>query len=100
MRVFAFTCGWLTGPTGLFLEGERGRLRVPVPAFLIDHPRGRVLFDTGLHPDLRRDPKGRLGAIADLFTAELDVGEDVAGRLAAADVPIEHIDHVVLSHLH
>jgi len=100
VRILAFTCGWLTGPKALFLEGERGRLRVPVPAFLIEHPRGRVLFDTGLHPDLRHDPKGRLGAIADLFTTELEPGADIAGRLATADVPTDRIDHVVLSHLH
>jgi glyoxylase-like metal-dependent hydrolase (beta-lactamase superfamily II) len=100
MRIFAFTCGWLTGPMGLFLAGERGKLRVPVPAFLIDHPRGRVLFDTGLHPDVRADPKGRLGALAELFTTELEVGEDVAGRLDALGVGADRVDHVVLSHLH
>src|SRR5262245_42071460 len=100
MRILAFTCGWLTAPKALFLEGERGRLRVPVPAFLIEHPRGWVLFDTGLHPDLRNDPKGRLGTIAKLFTVELDGGHDIAGRLAVAEVGVDRVEHVVLSHLH
>jgi len=45
VRLFALTCGWVTGPAEAFLAGESGRLRVPVPAFLIDHPRGMVLFD-------------------------------------------------------
>ncbi len=100
MRLHAFTCGWLTGPLGLFLAGEHGRLRVPVPAFLIDHPRGRVLFDTGLHPDVQRDPQGRLGVLAGVFPAEFRAGEEVAGRLAAVGVAPEHVDTVVLSHLH
>ena len=59
VRLFAFTCGWLTGPLGGFLAGETGRLKVPVPCFLVDHPRGKVLFDSGLHPDTQRDPVAR-----------------------------------------
>lgn len=100
MRLFAFTCGWLTGPTGLFLDGEHGTIRMPVPAFLIEHPQGVVLFDTGMHPDVRHDPHGRLGFIADVFGTEMPAGEDVAARLAAHDVAPERLAHVVLSHLH
>jgi glyoxylase-like metal-dependent hydrolase (beta-lactamase superfamily II) len=100
IRLHAFTCGWLTGPLGLFLEGEHGRLRVPVPAFLIEHPRGRVLFDTGLHPDVQHDAPGRLGFLADVFPAEFAPGEEIAARVASRGVPVARIDHVVLSHLH
>ncbi len=100
VRLFAFTCGWLTGPLGLFLDGEHGRLRVPVPAFLIDHPKGRVLFDTGLHPEIQRDARARLGFLADVFPAEFGPGEDVAARVEARGVPVERVDLVVLSHLH
>jgi hypothetical protein len=50
MKLSAFTCGWLTGDLAGFLAGETGRLRVPIPCFLIEHPRGLVLFDSGLHP--------------------------------------------------
>ena len=35
---------------------------VPVTSFLVDHPRGRLLFDTGVHCRARLDPVGRLGA--------------------------------------
>jgi glyoxylase-like metal-dependent hydrolase (beta-lactamase superfamily II) len=94
------TCGWLTGSAGGFLAGETGSLRVPVPSFLIDHPRGKVLFDTGLHPDAGRDPEGRLGLAARYFTVELAPGEDVRGRLAALDVDVTEIRHLVTSHLH
>ena len=85
MRLFALTCGWLTGPAGLFLAGERGRLRVPVPAYLIDHPHGLVLFDSGLHPAAGADPAGRLGAAANVFQVHFAAGEDVAARLAALE---------------
>jgi N-acyl homoserine lactone hydrolase len=100
MRLFAFTCGWLTGPTGLFLEGEHGSLRMPVPAFLIEHPQGHVLFDTGMHPDVAHDAKGRLGFLADVFQTEMTVPETIAARLEALGFEPGRLRHVVLSHLH
>ncbi|MBY0279044.1 N-acyl homoserine lactonase family protein [Candidatus Binatia bacterium] len=100
MKLFAFTCGWLTGPTGLFLDGEHGTIRMPVPAFLVRHPQGDVLFDTGLHPDVAHDAKGRLGFLADVFATELGTDDVVGARLAALEVAPERLRHVVLSHLH
>ena len=100
MRLLAFTCGWLTGPTAGFLAGEPGRLRVPVPCFLIDHPRGLVLFDSGLHPDVRVDPAARLGQAAAVFDAHYEAGEDVAARLAAVQVDACAVRYLVNSHLH
>jgi N-acyl homoserine lactone hydrolase len=100
VRLFAMTCGWLTGPTGGFLAGEPGRLRVPVPCFLIEHPRGRVLFDSGMHPDAQTDPAGRLGGAATVFDVEFHAGEDVAARLAALQVDPASIRYLINSHLH
>ena len=94
------TCGWVTGAAAGFLAGATGRLRVPVPSFLIDHPRGKVLFDSGLHPDAGRDPEGRLGKVTRYFTVELAPGEDVAGRLAALQIDAAEVSHLVTSHLH
>ena len=101
MRLFALTCGELTGPTGGFLAGEKGRLRVPVPAYLIDHPRGLVLYDSGLHPAAGTDPAGCLGAAASTyFTVHFAPGEDVAARLAALDIDAGRVRFLVNSHLH
>lgn len=100
MRLLALTCGWLTGPAGNFLAGEKGKLRVPVPCFLIDHPKGLVLFDAGLHPDTQHDPAGRLGWLVKLFQVEFQPGEEVAARLAALDVDATRVPWLVASHLH
>jgi glyoxylase-like metal-dependent hydrolase (beta-lactamase superfamily II) len=100
IRLRALTCGWLTGPLGSFLEGASGAIRVPVPCYLVEHPRGKVLFDTGLHPDAVRDPSGRLGIAARIFRAELDDGATVGARLAAIGCAPAAIDFVVNSHLH
>src|SRR5262245_63212252 len=100
MRLLAFTCGWLTAPVGAFRAGAKGELRVPVPSFLVEHPRGLVLFDTGMHPEVQVDPHARLGWKADVFRADYHAGEDVAARLAALDVDVRAVGHVVVSHLH
>jgi N-acyl homoserine lactone hydrolase len=100
VRVLALECGWLTGPAGLFLAAASGRLRVPVPAFLVEHPRGRVLFDTGLHPALRTNAAGRLGVLGDLFTVEVAGDDGVVPRLAGLDLAADAIEWVIASHLH
>ncbi len=100
MRLFAMTCGWLTGSLGNFLEGEKGSLRVPVPAYLIDHPKGKVLFDTGLHVATQSDPEGRLGALAEVFSVDFDSGVELSARLAALEVGVAEIRFLVNSHLH
>lgn len=100
VRVRALTCGWLTGATGLFLRGASGRLRVPVPVFVIEHAEGTLLFDAGMHPDAARDPEARLGVAAPVFDVELARGEDAASRLAALGVDPADVRFLVLSHLH
>lgn len=100
MRVFALECGWLTGDLAGFIEGGEGRIKVPVPAFLIDHPKGRVVFDAGMHPAAGTDPEGRLGVLSRFFDVDFGADEHVAARLAALDVDAGRVDHLVLSHLH
>jgi len=100
IKLYALTCGWLTGPAQSFLEGESGRLRVPVPSFLIDHPRGTVLFDTGMHVQTQTDPEGRLGWLAKVFEVEFLAGEEIAARLARIDVDASRVDYLINSHLH
>ena len=34
VRLYAMTCGWLTMPLHMFLDGEEGEIRLPVPAYL------------------------------------------------------------------
>lgn len=100
LRVYAFTCGSLTVPTALLLEGESGSLTVPVPAFLIDHPKGRALFDTGLHIAAQTDPDTRLGRLATFHTVHFDSGEEIGTRLAQVACAPEQVDLVINSHLH
>src|SRR2546425_1259022 len=56
---------------------------VPVTSFLVDHPRGRLLFDTGVHCQARIDPLTRLGPERiKRLTVKSQVGDDVVPQLA------------------
>src|SRR5215469_16823811 len=101
VKLFAFTCGTVTGEFGRLMDGGRGNITVPIPVFLIEHPRGRALFDTGLHPDCQHDPVGRLGPrLSGLFTIDYAPGEEVSARLAAMDRDPARIEFVINSHFH
>ncbi len=100
LKVYAFTCGWLTVPAALLLEGEAGSLTVPVPSYLIEHPKGRVIFDTGLHIDTQADPDRRLGRLAPFHTVRFHSGEEIGARLASLGISPDKIDFIINSHLH
>jgi glyoxylase-like metal-dependent hydrolase (beta-lactamase superfamily II) len=94
------TCGWLESGLGLFLTGEHGRIEVPVPSFLVLHPRGALVFDTGLHVGTQSDPASRIGALADVFRVRFAPGEELSARLATARVDPADVRWLVTSHLH
>jgi glyoxylase-like metal-dependent hydrolase (beta-lactamase superfamily II) len=75
---------------------------IPYFFYLIQHPLGNVLFDTGCHPDLITDPGKRLGDAGDDFGFALDIqeGDDVVSRLAEVGLQPSDISYVVQSHLH
>ena len=101
VKLYAFTCGTVTGEFGRLMEGGEGDITLPVPVFLIEHPKGRALFDTGLHPDCQRDPARRLGTrLAGLFRIGFQPGEEVSARLEAIDRDPGTIDLVINSHFH
>ena len=104
LRLYAMTCGWITMQTSTFLRGEKGYLAVPIPSYLIEHPKGVVLFDTGLAAELSSpDPLVReaaLGNRAARVKPSYKPGEDVASRLKAFGMDPERVQFLVSSHLH
>jgi len=92
-------CGWLTCDLGALLAGRNGATRIPVPAFLVEHPRGLVLFDTGLHPELAQSTE-RLRSVASIFTPEVHEEEVVSARLRQHGYNPDDIAVIASSHLH
>lgn len=101
VKLFAFTCGRLRGELGRLMEGGEGEIDLPIPSFLIEHPKGTMLFDTGMHPDCQRDPAGRIGPRAtELFSFNYRPGEEISARLEAIGRDPAKIDLIVNSHFH
>lgn len=100
MRVHMLICGWLTSPMGAFMAGAEGQIKAPVPAFLIEHPKGLVLFDTGLAQAVQSDPEGQLGPLLQYYRPDFSRGEDVAGRLESIGIDPSGIALMINSHLH
>jgi N-acyl homoserine lactone hydrolase len=75
-------------------------IEIPYFVYLIQHPRGNVLFDTGVHPAMVRDPQSRLGTGADPYDIRLREGDDPVSQLARIGVAASEIEHLVMSHLH
>jgi N-acyl homoserine lactone hydrolase len=101
VTVRPLTCGWLTADARGMVDHEdvSGPMRMPVGAFLVEHPQGSLVFDTGMHPDLQVS-KDRLRKIGSLFEIELDDAGLVDGQLRARDVDPDDVAVAVVSHLH
>jgi len=103
MRVHALHCGGDLRDVASFdpAHPQAGEaLYNPYYMYVVEHPRGTVLLDTGAHPTLRTDPRSRLGDMADVFEALLEPEHTVPGCLARVGLEPSDIDVVVQSHLH
>ena len=102
MKLYPILGGLLDCDKGLLLGGAPSgeRLVVPVPYFLIEHPQGNVVFDTGMNKACITDPKGTWGRAADFFRPVYKEDEDIVSQLAKLGYQPSDIRYVVLSHLH
>jgi N-acyl homoserine lactone hydrolase len=100
LTIAPLRCGVLSAAGDAFVAGWAGSIDLQVWAFLIGHPRGTVLFDTGMHPTVRRDATKRLGGVADLFEIDYGADDDVASQIRDIGTDPESITTVVCSHLH
>jgi N-acyl homoserine lactone hydrolase len=62
IRLYFFTCGMIRCKTqGLKMnEPLSASLEIPVPWFVIQHPKGNVVIDGGMAVESASDPHGRL----------------------------------------
>jgi N-acyl homoserine lactone hydrolase len=72
----------------------------PCVCYLIRHPQGNVLFDTGCHPSVETNAEARWSGIAKAMTPIHKVGDNVLNGLKSVGVNPEDIDVVVNSHFH
>jgi len=91
--------GMLTFDQSVFthMQGMGTPVQVPTPIFLIDHPLGKVLFETGLHPKVAIDADGHWGQRAIAWRPRMSPDQVVDRQLASIGIRPEEIRYVVQS---
>ncbi|OIK13119.1 N-acyl homoserine lactonase family protein [Bacillus sp. MUM 13] len=88
-------------PYSGWFRGESKKMWVPVSTYLIEHPKGLVLVDTGWNEEIRINQKKHLGRLAySMFRGELPHGESISEKLNFMGIKSSEIDFVLLTHLH
>jgi len=101
VSIYAMTCGWLSMPMPFLIDGTEGVCRIPVPAYFIRHPRGTVLFDSGMSLRVQKDGAKALGEeLEPFFEIFYEPNEEVSTRLESLEVDPADINYLVSSHLH
>jgi len=103
LSLIALRCGAINADTGLLYRGELSdeRADIPVMCFAVVHPEGVVVFETGMNPEVRRDPIEYWGPTAkSVLVPVCTDDDDVTARLAQAGVALTDVRYVVNSHLH
>ena len=106
MRLYVFDCGLLNiSPDGVaryhVAPAEVGETRMPVPCFLVAHPRGTLMWDVGVIPDEVVEKTAKGGAHYGLNpTAAAVVTRTLKSQLAAIGYDPADITYVAISHAH
>src|SRR5947208_376552 len=97
VRLYIFDCGKITGVGETAFGFQPGQLKTTemfTPCYLIAHPRGTLMWDTGEIPD--RDFKAPGPATQGAFT----VSKPLLPQLAAIGYTPANITYLALSHYH
>jgi len=106
MRLYVFDCGLLNiAKEGVeryhVTTAEAGETRMPVPCFLVAHPKGTLMWDVGVIPDATVEKAGTGGARYDLnAVAKAVVTRTLKSQLAAIGYSPADITYVAISHAH
>jgi len=106
LRLYVLDCGMLNiDPAGVeryhVTEQEVVESRMPVPCFLVVHPRGTLLWDTGTIPDADVEKAAPMPARYDVnAVSHAVVSRTLKSQLAALGYAPGDITHVAISHAH
>jgi glyoxylase-like metal-dependent hydrolase (beta-lactamase superfamily II) len=101
MKLYVFTSGSLTAAKGAFQAGASSDpITVPVGFYVVKHPRGVVLFDTGNNDKTITDPVGWWGPLAKGFGLKMTADDAIDVQLAKVGVKPADVKIVILGHMH
>ncbi|WP_049423729.1 N-acyl homoserine lactonase family protein [Staphylococcus warneri] len=85
--------------TGM-LRSKKHQIKLPVSVYLIEHPKGLILIDTGWHTDNRKHQLKNLSFQYPINKAELPEGQAVHEQLIKLGYKPSDIDYILMSHMH
>jgi N-acyl homoserine lactone hydrolase len=105
LRLYVFDCGTLT-PNREGVERyhvtmqEVGEIRMPVPCFLVAHPRGTLMWDVGVIPDSVVEAQANKASANVNPTVAAVVTRTLKSQLAEVGYSPSDITYVAISHAH
>ena len=100
-RMWALPGATVSIPRSLLMIGaEPVPVNVPTPSFLIEHPKGLVLFDSGCNPKILDDPIAYWGPIAANMPFQWTKSETLDKQIERVGYKTSDVKYVVLSHGH
>lgn len=83
-----------------FLRSKKNKMILPVSAYLIAHPKGNVLIDTGWDTKYATTrPKQLLGMVDKISAPIIDAGEGIDAKLKTIGLTASDLSHVFISHM-
>lgn len=80
--------------------GASGKVKIPLPSFLVEHDQGLVLFDTGMNPVVCEDPALLFGDRPEASWIAGRPEQRLDTQIRNLSFDISDVTHVVLSHTH
>lgn len=99
-RLWALDSPTFTLDKSILMVGAVGEVTIPMPAYLIEHPKGLVLFDTGLVPAAAEDPAAVYGELAAHLGLRYTPDQRVDRQIEALGYRTSDIRYLIASHTH
>lgn len=102
VRMYMFQCGIISQHWHDLMMNQRlgEPVEVPIPWYLITHPRGHILIDGGNAPECATDPRGHWGEVAEKFVPVMRPEEACLPQLEAIGIDPADVRFIAQSHLH
>ena len=81
-------------------QGLGEPFEIPVPWYLITHPKGNIVIDGGNAVESATDPRGYWGGISDVYWPVMTAEEGCLNQVRGLNFAPESIRFVLQSHLH
>ncbi|WP_074117617.1 N-acyl homoserine lactonase family protein [Bradyrhizobium sp. AS23.2] len=101
-KLYVFTSGSLGGfPKAALQMGGQGNIDwAPVSFYVLKHPKGNVIIDTGNNDKTITDPDGWWGPLAKGFGLKMTKDDAIPAQLEKIGLKTDDIKYVVVGHLH